>query len=1220
MGALPELVSAVLAGEVSERAGRDRADTPELAATVSADDVASLADALLDITTLRADDKPLSAMRVLRAAAWASGNVDASAITSIRLLGLLHTMLSRHHDGALLEQAVDEHRRALLMLAQRPTPAWCLAGVRSEFGRLVVDALTRAVPQGDRDALEARYRDLRAGTSTLAPPEELLRRAADDLAGSAAAYPGPVDGDRAAALKAQAEAVEALETLSVPPRPGEDPDAIRMRALAATPAEDVDVRAGLVLGLLAKGVEVPTTCGLPVSDAAGPVGVDRTAGALLDTAQAVGLTEPAGGLRILARARPLLGRCAPDLREAALEVELSLLRRLAPAGAEQLDPEGLRARADDAGWTDVQRVAAFVAGACRATDTNREPDGLAFLADARAVSRSFVDEHRAALKYLQAGLENGAGITEYRRGKWASAIRWYGQATRSLLDLDLPDRAEAVLGSLLDATRQAGEDDRLPILADLGPLVGRLEIRAGTRASLLLQEAFRTVSAAGGAANSEVLWALRCLAKGARLASALRVGATVVLSEDPVATSLLARVRELETAGQQEDPDGDAVLDDAALVAYAGHDELFAGDTAVEQVRNARRRFDTHVADQLLRPVTVWAGLGYLQARLDDRTVVLDWYQGATPDGRAALQLLVFSRDQVEGSVIPYDRGARPVAFDLDGRTVLAGALAPDTVLRRLAVRRFPLDEADLVVADAVRPVQDAMAALLGSLGADMLGRHRAAGRDHLCLVPHGSLHFEPVHLYGPVGRPPGRRLDRYQPAEQCPPRPASATSPRGGRGQRRDRMRLRGRCRARSAPGRPCRGGRRGPVLRCRPAPRRGGNAASGARRHAAGPVRPLGRARAAVPRGAGLPPLAPSPGRHLGRLAARVRDPRCRPHRRRPGDAERLRVGARAFRRRRQPRRPAGGALPRRRPHHRRHAVAGQLGRVEDLLHHSLRGPRRGIGAARRVQARAADDAGGVPQVRPVGAVRLPRRLALGLIGGTMRLQDLSGLAVQRAELVPLDPTRGGAEAPRSSVGLGGPITLPYGPLDEDDPQLSAFMEGDGTHVYHLVRLRCTFDADDREPFVEAVVRFRLSRMDGGSADQPVGWDAIPERATSAAGTRSTTTSFAAKATMLGVELGPSFGHSEEWEIEEAFAEIHGLLSSEPRWKLRRTTSHPLSGDQQLSLVVRAPGVPVVAGLEVTASIEHRRFGLVPYRVEVPAAASTTLLTPRPAADRSG
>ena len=399
-----------------------------------------------------------------------------------------------------------------------------------------------------------------------------------------------------------------MVALSVPLRPGEDPAAIRLRALEATPAEDVDVRAGLVLGLLSKGVEVPSACGLPMPEPGGSPDGERTVGALLDTAQAVGLTEPAGGLRILARARALLGGCAPDLREAALEVELSLLRPLAPADAEQLDTAGLKVRAEHAGWTDLQRVAAFVAAASRAPDTDRELDGLALLADARAVSSVLADEHQAALGYLQASLEHGAGVDEYRLGEWASAVRWYGQAARGLLDLDLPDRADAALGSLLDATRQAGASDRLPILADLGSLVGRPEIRAGTRASLLLQEAFRNVSAAGGDANSELLWALRCLAKGARLASALRVGATVALPEDPVATSLLARVRELETAGQQEDPDGDAVLDDAALVAYAGHDELFAGDTAAEQVRNARRRFDTHVADQLLRPVTVWAG------------------------------------------------------------------------------------------------------------------------------------------------------------------------------------------------------------------------------------------------------------------------------------------------------------------------------------------------------------------------------------------------------------------------------------------------------------------------------------------------------------------------------------------------------------------------------------------------------------------------------------
>lgn len=234
-------------------------------------------------------------------------------------------------------------------------------------------------------------------------------------------------------------------------------------------------------------------------------------------------------------------------------------------------------------------------------------------------------------------------------------------------------------------------------------------------------------------------------------------------------------------------------------------------------------------------------------------------------------------------------------------------------------------------------------------------------------------------------------------------------------------------------------------------------------------------------------------------------------------------------------------------------------------------------------------------------------------------MQSRDLSELTVHPAPLVPLDPTKGASATPSAYVGIGGPITLPYAPSDEDDPQLRAFMNADHTHAYHLLLLRCTFDTCDEEPFDEALVRFRLACIEPVAGDPPIGWDAIPERATSDEGTLTTTTSMAAKAAVLGAEIGPGFNRTTTHGLQPVYAEIHGLLSPTPRWKLRRTPGRPLTGDQPLSLVVRAPLHPIIAELDVTASTVQRRLGLIPYRVDVPRQAATVLLVP-PSAKRVG
>ena len=66
-------------------------------------------------------------------------------------------------------------------------------------------------------------------------------------------------------------------------------------------------------------------------------------------------------------------------------------------------------------------------------------------------------------------------------------------------------------------------------------------------------------------------------------------------------------------------------------------------------------------------------------------------------------------------------------------------------VMRATAGRRVVDRDAE---AQLERDLQD----FLGDM-VDVLGTLRAQGKDHLCIVPHGPLHYYPLHVLGPVGR-----------------------------------------------------------------------------------------------------------------------------------------------------------------------------------------------------------------------------------------------------------------------------------------------------------------------------------------------------------------------------------------------------------------------------------------------------------------------------------
>ena len=84
--------------------------------------------------------------------------------------------------------------------------------------------------------------------------------------------------------------------------------------------------------------------------------------------------------------------------------------------------------------------------------------------------------------------------------------------------------------------------------------------------------------------------------------------------------------------------------------------------------------------------------------------------------------------------------------------------------------------------------------------------------------------------------------------------------------------------------------------------------------------------------------------------------------------------------------------------------------------------------------------------------------------------------------------------------------------------------------------------------------------------------------------------------------LELTPGQGR------EDLFVIGMGERDSDPEWRIQATSRHPLIGDETFMLIVKATaGAPVQARVTVAATIKHRRFGLIPYRADLPATLRT-------------
>jgi hypothetical protein len=180
---------------------------------------------------------------------------------------------------------------------------------------------------------------------------------------------------------------------------------------------------------------------------------------------------------------------------------------------------------------------------------------------------------------------------------------------------------------------------------------------------------------------------------------------------------------------------------------------------------------------------------------------------------------------------------------------------------------------------------------------------------------------------------------------------------------------------------------------------------------------------------------------------------------------------------------------------------------------------------------------------------------------------------------------------------ISLGRPLTVRLRSGEpSDDAELAAFLT-QSPDVFHLVRVACSFRADDREPFERAWIMVSLARADGRTDAGPVAWSMAPMRTSrTVAGSRTVHVGATAMLADVSVEVERSTG------AEEVFCEALGLQEPKAGWEFRRTGGVAISGTQQLTMIVCAPsGVTAHGRIDLRATVTRHRFGRTTYRGEV-------------------
>jgi hypothetical protein len=222
------------------------------------------------------------------------------------------------------------------------------------------------------------------------------------------------------------------------------------------------------------------------------------------------------------------------------------------------------------------------------------------------------------------------------------------------------------------------------------------------------------------------------------------------------------------------------------------------------------------------------------------------------------------------------------------------------------------------------------------------------------------------------------------------------------------------------------------------------------------------------------------------------------------------------------------------------------------------------------------------------------------------------LVAVTLEARELLGDVPADVAQDPGRVSFGHGEPTAVTQATPDLED-DLHVILDTDREHRFVALRFTCSFRPDD-DPLVESRLVIRLtSQQPDGRTDPPVAQSLQPERLVQPI-KRQTGFNITPSVTVASISVGGIGGSTQDtYDAQEYYLVADGKRGSTPEWFFRKTNAVPLEGMHDLRLIAQVrQGVPALAEVLMTAKIQRRALGLVPYRAILPDQLRTIPLPP--------
>ncbi|HWN44992.1 MAG TPA: CHAT domain-containing protein [Thermoanaerobaculia bacterium] len=512
------------------------------------------------------------------------------------------------------------------------------------------------------------------------------------------------------------------------------------------------------------------------ADHAHQVGDRRAVDRALWAAQLLAREQPAEAIQLVQGTQSLIRHLGnEELLVTAWNLEFRLIMRLYAGDFEISQPtdslqdilQELRRRSDERQWSQSTMGAHLLHLVIAAAERDQEVFGLQILDQIDQLAPEILQKHPEAILNKRSRLLANLGAEDYNQGAHGNSAAAYIQAIQLLLQLGLANRSLDLLTHLSDVVGSSDPPTAANLVYQLQQVALELERMIGPAATRLLQQMYRQINSQLFALGQDEVSTIAIndlyqLAKGLRFAASLEEDNRSDPRSDPYSASLLRRISEVEStlapeSGSTTLEGVQSLLADLALTAYDQEQEQSTGRDSKQRLHNLQNSFDTHLNNQLLSQAGTevsYVTNDQIIKALDARTVLINYYLAQTADAdRVAINLLVFTDQSITAVHIPTGIENKWAGVGTEPQ-LLVPPLGLEIFSLRGFITQYPAFPGHPVSKQAAEWLEFSQRLFFGHFF-DELGKLRAQGKDHLCIIPHGPLHYFPFHLIkGPDGKP----------------------------------------------------------------------------------------------------------------------------------------------------------------------------------------------------------------------------------------------------------------------------------------------------------------------------------------------------------------------------------------------------------------------------------------------------------------------------------